>query len=89
MADFSDLDQVRQCLPPLSGHVPHLDVLINCAGLHSTRYTETAAGIETVFCVNHLASFLFNQLLLDRLKKSGRRASFRSIPEGHRFIRWT
>lgn len=84
-ADFSDLEQVRQAAAIVLDSVPHLDVLINCAGLHSTRYTETAAGIETVFCVNHLASFLFTQLLLDLLKASSPARIIQINSEGHRF----
>jgi retinol dehydrogenase 13 len=45
----------------------------------------TESGIETVFCVNYLVSFLFTRLLPDRLIES---ASVRIIEihsQGHRF----
>ena len=62
-----------------------IDVLINCAGLHSTKATYTPEGYETVFCVNHLASFLFTQLLLERIKASAPSRILLINSEGHRF----
>ena len=55
-ADFRDLESVRAAAGVLLGKHPRIDVLINSAGIHSTTLTTTAAGMETVFCVNHLAS---------------------------------
>jgi len=40
------------------------DLLVNSAGIHSTTLTTTPSGMETVFCVNHLAPFLLTQALL-------------------------
>jgi NAD(P)-dependent dehydrogenase (short-subunit alcohol dehydrogenase family) len=85
IADFEDLDQVRQAAVALIRQCPRIDVLINCAGIHSTRRTETASGFEKVFCVNHLASFLLTYLLLDRLKESAPARIIQVNSEGHRF----
>jgi NAD(P)-dependent dehydrogenase (short-subunit alcohol dehydrogenase family) len=85
IADLTDLDQVRQAAADLLARYPRIDVLINCAGLHSTKRTLTAAGFETVFCVNHLASFLLTELLLDRLKASAPARILQINSEGHRF----
>lgn len=85
IADFSDLDQVRQAADTLLQRYPRIDVLINCAGLHCTKRTETKAGYETVFCVNHLASFLLTNLLLDRMKESAPSRIIQVNSEGHRF----
>lgn len=60
-------------------------MLINCAGMHSTRLTHTEKGFETVFCVNHLASFLFTELLLERMKESAPSRILQVNSEGHRF----
>ena len=65
-ADFSRLEDVRKAAETLLDHYPRIDVLINNAGVHTTRRTVTESGLETVFCVNHLASFLFTRLLLDQ-----------------------
>ena len=64
---------------------PRIDVLINNAGLHNTHRTLTKEGIETVFCVNHLASFLLTRLLLNRLIESAPARIIQVNSQGHRF----
>jgi NAD(P)-dependent dehydrogenase (short-subunit alcohol dehydrogenase family) len=64
---------------------PRIDVLIQSAGIHSTTRTFTAAGLETVFCVNHLAPFLLTELLLERMKESAPSRIIDVNSEGHRF----
>ncbi len=85
VADFSRLDDVRNAANQVLALTNKIDVLINCAGLHSTKATYTPEGHETVFCVNHLASFLFTELLLDRLKESAPSRILQINSEGHRF----
>jgi len=85
VVDFSDLDQVRTAAATLLRDYPRIDVLINSAGIHSTTRTTTKAGFETVFCVNHLAPFLFTSLLLDRLRASTPARIIQVNSEGHRF----
>ncbi|OHD74301.1 MAG: hypothetical protein A2177_09945 [Spirochaetes bacterium RBG_13_68_11] len=85
IADFRDLDAVRAAAGVLLARYPRIDVLINSAGIHSTTLTTTAAGMETVFCVNHLAPFLLTHLLLDRMKASAPSRIIQVNSEGHRF----
>jgi len=85
IADFSRLEDVRSAAARILAAYPKIDVLINSAGLHSTKRTYTPDGFETVFCVNHLASFLFTMLLLDRLKESSPSRIIQVNSEGHRF----
>jgi len=47
-----------------------LHVLVNNAGIWSTRRRESAEGIEQTWAVNVLGYFLFTDLLLDRLRRS-------------------
>ena len=84
-ADFSRLDDVRQAASVILEKYPRLDVLINNAGLHNTTRKLTESGIEVVFCVNHLASFLLTRLLLDRLVASAPARILQINSEGHRF----
>ena len=84
-SDFSVLDDVRHAADILIKDYPHIDVLINSVGLHSTTRTTTPAGFETVFCVNHLAPFLLTYLLIDRLKQSAPARIIQVNSEGHRF----
>jgi NAD(P)-dependent dehydrogenase (short-subunit alcohol dehydrogenase family) len=85
IADLRELDQVRQAAATILERYERLDVLINCAGVHHTRRTLTSAGHETVFGVNHLASFLLTRLLLERLIASAPARIIQVNSQGHRF----
>jgi retinol dehydrogenase 13 len=84
-ADFADLDSVRAAADALRRNCPRIDVLINSVGLHSTTRTTTKDGFETVFGVNHLATFLFTHLLVDRVRESAPARIIQVNSEGHRF----
>lgn len=47
-----------------------IDLLINCAGMNAGERRITEDGMEMSWAVNHLAPFLLNNLLLNRLKAS-------------------
>jgi retinol dehydrogenase-13 len=84
-ADFSRFADVRVAAGNILEHHPHLDVLINNAGLHNTKRVLAGNGKEMVFQVNHLASFLFTRLLLPRLIESSPARIIQVNSEGHRF----
>lgn len=85
IADFSNLDQIRLAAKAILDKYPKIDVLINSAGIHSTKKLYNKDGYELVFCVNHLASFLFTKLLLNRMKESAPSRIIQVNSEGHRF----
>jgi len=85
ISDFSDLDSVRSAAKDILAAYDKIDVLINSAGIHSTKKKRTKEGFELVFCVNHLAPFLFTQLLIERLKESAPSRIIQVNSEGHRF----
>jgi retinol dehydrogenase-13 len=84
-ADFSHLAEVRKIAATILEEYTPIDVLINNAGLHNTRRTLTQNGIEAVFCVNHLASFLFTRLLLPKIIESAPARIIQINSQGHRF----
>ncbi len=84
-ADFSRFDDVRQAASQILDRYPRIDILINNAGLHNTHRILTEEGIEEVFYVNHLASFLFTRLLLPRLIQSAPARIIQVNSQGHRF----
>jgi NAD(P)-dependent dehydrogenase (short-subunit alcohol dehydrogenase family) len=85
LADFLHLDEVRSAAAKVLAKTPRIDLLVNNAGIHATQRRLTPEGFETVFCVNHLASFLFTRLLLDRLRESAPAHILYVNSEGHRF----
>jgi NAD(P)-dependent dehydrogenase (short-subunit alcohol dehydrogenase family) len=70
IADLSSQASIRQLSEDFHQRYKQLHVLINNAGLIQLKRTETVDGLETTFAVNHLASFLLTNLLLDVLKAS-------------------
>lgn len=84
-ADFSILENVKNAALAILDSYPRIDVLINNAGVHFTTRTLTQDGHETVFAVNHLASFLFTRLLLGRIRKSAPARIIQVNSQGHRF----
>jgi retinol dehydrogenase 14 len=70
LADLSSQEEIRRLAGEFKEVYPRLDVLINNAGLFRSERITTADGLETTFAVNHLASFLLTNLLLDGLEIS-------------------
>jgi NAD(P)-dependent dehydrogenase (short-subunit alcohol dehydrogenase family) len=85
LADLRQLDQVRQAAEAILERYPRIHLLINSAGVHHTRRELTPNGLETVFCVNHLAPFLLTRLLLHRLMESAPARIIQVNSQGHRF----
>jgi NAD(P)-dependent dehydrogenase (short-subunit alcohol dehydrogenase family) len=85
IADFSDLKQVEKAAKEISDKYPRIDVLINSVGIHSTKKVFNKNGIEMVFCINHLSTFLMTKLLLNTMIKSSPSRIIQVNSEGHRF----
>ena len=63
-ADFARLDEVETLARKVVAEHPHLDVLVNNAGMAAPeRHTVTADGNEIAFQVNFLAHYLLTCLL--------------------------
>jgi len=70
VADLSSQSQVRRLAEEVLQRLSRIDVLVNnVGGYWSTRHV-TADGLERTFALNHLASFLLTNVLLDRLQQS-------------------
>jgi retinol dehydrogenase-13 len=88
IADLSNLEDVRDIAEKLRKINIPIDVLIHNAGIYLTRREATAEGFERVFVVNHLASFMINILLGEKLKSQGKAKIILVNSEGHRFAAW-
>src|SRR5438874_11584146 len=67
-ADLSSQAEVHRLATAVLNAYPRLDVLVNNVGGFWAHRHPTADGLEHTFALNHLASFLLTNLLLDRLK---------------------
>jgi retinol dehydrogenase 14 len=70
VGDLSSQSQVRRLADEVRHRVSRLDVLVNNVGGYWNTRQVTADGLERTFAVNHLASFLLTNLLLDLLRRS-------------------
>lgn len=70
LADFSDLEQVRDLAEAFIAQYSQLDVLVNNAGTYFNTRHPAPGGVEMTLQVNHLAHFLLTSLLLETLKAS-------------------
>lgn len=66
--DLASFSAIRACADKVLADFPHIDVLINNAGLANMARELSADGIELTFATNHLGPFLLTHLLLPALK---------------------
>jgi NAD(P)-dependent dehydrogenase (short-subunit alcohol dehydrogenase family) len=69
VADFANLNSVRQMAQEIQSEVPQLDVLINNAGIFQTSNPITESGIDVRLVVNYLAPYLLTKEVLPLLEK--------------------
>ncbi len=85
ISDFSSFESVRRAAREITDKYQTIDVLINSAGVHSTKRRLTGDGNELVFQVNHLSSLLFTKLLMGSIKSSEQGRIIQVNSQGHRF----
>ena len=70
--DLASLASVRQAAAAVRRDYPPIGLLVNNAGVVSTRRRTSAEGFELTFATNHLGPFLLTALLSDRLDQTAR-----------------
>jgi len=70
--DLASLASVREGAAAVRRDFPRIDLLINNAGMVSTRHRMSVDGFELTFATNHLGPFLLTALLRDALGKAAR-----------------
>ena len=70
--DLASLASVREAAAAIRRDYPPLGLLINNAGMVSTRHRTSIDGFELTFATNHLGPFLLTALLSDHLDKAAR-----------------
>jgi len=69
VADFSDLNSVKQMAKQINIELPHLDILINNAGVYNSATIQNKDGLDMRFVVNYFAPYLLTNELMPLLKK--------------------
>ena len=82
---LADIHRVAHEMAELAGPI---DVLIHNAGVYLTKRELTAEGLEKVFVVQYLASFIINNVLMDKLRSQEHARIIMVNSEGHRFAAW-
>ncbi len=88
LADLSKMEDVYNSANKLLELENPIDILIHNAGIYLTKRELTKEGIEKVFMVNYLSSFIINYILKERLKQEGRCRIILVGSEGYRFSAW-
>ncbi|KIM11340.1 MAG: short-chain dehydrogenase [Sulfuricurvum sp. PC08-66] len=88
IADLSLIEETRRVAQALLALEKPIDVLILNAGVYLTRQAITQEGLDTVFAVHYLSSFLLIHTLLPKLKRENRARILLVNSEGHRFAPW-
>ena len=85
--DLASLASVREAAAAVRRDYPPLGLLVNNAGMVSTRHRTSVDGFELTFATNHLGPFLLTALLSDHLDKA--RASSWSLRGSITAAAWT
>jgi NAD(P)-dependent dehydrogenase (short-subunit alcohol dehydrogenase family) len=79
--DLTSQSCVRSAAAEIRARFPHLDLLINNAGVMEVPYQQTGDGFELTLATSHLGPFALTGLLLDRLAAGARIVTVSSL--GH------
>jgi retinol dehydrogenase-13 len=88
IADLSNLQDIHQVAGELLKLNTPIDVLIHNAGIYLTKRELTGEGLEKVFVIQYLSSFILNFILMDKLKSQKNARIIMVNSEGHRFAAW-
>ena len=83
-ADLSRLREMQRVAAEIAAAEPKIDVLMNNAGLISSRNVKTEDGLELMFATNHLSYYVLTNLLLGRLHAAGDARIVSTASEAHR-----
>lgn len=88
IADLSSLNDIFRVSHELAALSTPVDVLIHNAGVYLTKRVVTADGLEKVFVVHYLSSFIMNYILSNKLKSQPGARIIMVGSEAHRFEAW-
>lgn len=68
--DLLSLDSVRSAAAEITCLADHVDLLINNAGISTSKLRYSVEGVESHFAINHLGHFLLTGLVLPLLLRA-------------------
>lgn len=69
IADFSELESVKEMISQIKKEITRLDILINNAGIFQSPVTLAKNGVDIRLAVNYFAPYLLTQSLIPLIKK--------------------
>ncbi|WYZ42458.1 hypothetical protein EsH8_VI_000157 [Colletotrichum jinshuiense] len=91
--DLTSFANIRKAAETINSwtDVPHIDLLVNNAGIMAVPYKLTEDGFESQFQTNHLGHFLFTNLVMGKVLHSESPRIVNVSSNGHRLghMRWT
>ena len=88
LADLGNIQDIYRAADELRKTEAPIDVLIHNAGVFLKKRTLTQEGLDKVYVVQYLASFIINILLMDKLMSQESARIILVNSEGHRFAAW-
>ncbi|KAF2803637.1 NAD(P)-binding protein [Mytilinidion resinicola] len=84
--DLASLKQTREAAATVNSwtDIPHIDMLMNNAGIMACDYGKTEEGFERQFATNHLGPFLFTNLIIEKLLAASKPRVVAVSSDGHR-----
>jgi NAD(P)-dependent dehydrogenase (short-subunit alcohol dehydrogenase family) len=88
IADLSVLEDIHKVSEDISKLNTPIDVIIHNAGIYLTKRDLTPDGLERVFVIQYLSSFIINFTLMNKLRSQQKARIILVNSEGHRFAVW-
>ncbi|NME68468.1 SDR family NAD(P)-dependent oxidoreductase [Flammeovirga aprica] len=88
LADLSNMKDAHSVAEKLNQMDEPIDVIIHNAGVFLTQKELTNEGIEKVLMVHHIAPFIINYKIKNKLKAQEKARIIFVNSEGHRFAPW-
>lgn len=88
IADLSIMSDIFRVSRELAELPQPIEVLIHNAGIYLTKRGVTSEGMEMVFVVHYLSSFIMNYILMPKLKTQQTARIIMVGSEAHRFAAW-
>jgi len=86
IADLSSQEEIRKISEEFLKSGRPLHILVNNVGQYFPKFVESVDGIEMTFALNHLSYFLLTNLLIERIKESGKGRIVNVSSIAHKFF---